>query len=62
MKGKNVDFNAGKGKNEMTYWEFEPGTFGTRVRCSYPYTTDSLENLAEKIKEVIIQWQKAANI
>ena len=41
--------------------KFEPGTFSTEVRCPYPYTTDSLENLAEKIKEVI-QWQKAANI
>ena len=46
----------------MTYWGFELGTFGTEVKCPYPYTTDSLENLAEKIKEVIIQRQKDANI
>ena len=30
-------------------------------QVSLPYTTDSLENFAEKIKEVIIQGQKAAN-
>ena len=34
MKGKNVDSNAEKGKNEMIHWGFEPGTFGTKVRKS----------------------------
>ena len=62
MKGKNVDFNAGKSKNNMNHQRFEPGTFDIRVRCPYPYITDSLANLAEKIKHVIIQWQKSANI
>ena len=62
MKGKNVDFDAEKWKNEMTHPGFEPGTFSTEVRCPYPYTTDSLGNLAKKIKVVNIQWQKVANI
>ena len=60
MKDKNVDFNAGKWKNEMTHPGFEPGTFNTEVRCPYPYTTKSLGKLAKKIMEVIIQWQKVA--
>ena len=55
MKGKNVDFDAEKWKNEMTPLGFEPGIFCTEVRCPYPYTTDSLGNLAKKIKIVIIQ-------
>ena len=54
MKGKNVDFDSEKWKNEMTHPEFEPGTFSTGVRCPYPYTTDSLENLAK--------WQNVVNI
>ena len=62
MKGKNVDFNAGNGKNEMTHLGFQTGTFGTEVRCPYPYTTDSLGKWSKKIKEIIIQWQKATNI
>ena len=62
MKDKNVDFNAGKWKNEMTDLGFEPGTFSTKVRCPYPYTMKSLGKLAKKIMEVIIQWQKVANI
>ena len=62
MKGKNVDFDAEKWKNEMTHPGFEPRTFSTEVRCPYPYTRDSLENLAKKIKVVNIQWQKVANI
>ena len=61
LEGKNVDFNAGKHENEMTNRVFEPGTFGTGVRCPYPYTMDSLRNLAKKIKLVNIQWQKVAN-
>ena len=56
MKGKNVDFDAEKWKNEMTHPGFEPGTFSTEVRCPYHYTTDSLGNLAKKIKRVIIQY------
>ena len=55
MKGKNVDFDAEKWKNEMTQLGFEPGTFSTEVRCPYPYTMDSLGNLAKKTKRVIIQ-------
>ena len=55
MKGKSVDFNAEKWKNEMTHPGLEPETFSTEVRCPYPYTTDSLGNLAYKIKRVIIQ-------
>ena len=62
MKDKNVDFNAGKWKNEMTHLGFEPRTFSTEVRCPYPYTTDSLGNLAKKIKVVNIPCQKVANI
>ena len=60
MKDKNVDFDAGKWKNEMTHLGFEPGTFSTEVRCPYPYTTKSLGKLGKKIMEVIIQWQEAA--
>ena len=55
LKGKNVDFDAEKWKNEMTRPGFEPGTFSTKVRCPYPYTMDSLENFAKEIKIVIIQ-------
>ena len=65
MKGKNVDFNAGKWKNEMTNLGFEPGTFSTKVRCPYPYTTISLGHLAKKIRESLFNallWQKVANI
>ena len=62
LKDKNVDFNAGKWKNEMTHPEFEPRTFSTEVRYPYPYTTKSLGKLARKIMKVIIQWQKVANI
>ena len=62
MKGKYVDFDAEKWKNEMTHLGFEPETFSTEVRCPYSYTTDSLGNLAKKIKVVNIQWQKVANI
>ena len=60
MKDKNVDFDAGKWKNEMTHPGFEPGTFSTEVRCPYPYTMISLEKVPKKIMEVIIQWQKVA--
>ena len=62
MKGKNVDFDAEKWKNEMTHPGFEPGIFSIAVRCPYPYTTDSLGNLAKKIKLVNIQWEKVAKI
>ena len=55
MKGKNVDFDAEKWKNKMTHLGFEPETFSTEVRCPYPYTTNSLGNLAKKIERVIIQ-------
>ena len=55
MKGKNVDFDVEKWKNEMTHPGFEPETFSTEVRCLYPYTSDSLGNLAKKLKRVIIQ-------
>ena len=55
MKGKNFDFDAEKWKNKMTHPGFEPGTYSTKIRCPYPYTTDSLGNLARKIKTVIIQ-------
>ena len=55
MKGKNVDFDAGKWKIEMTHPGFKPKTFSTEVRCPYPYTTDSLRNLAKKIKRLIIE-------
>ena len=60
MKGKNVDFDAEKWKNEMTHPGFEPGTFSTEVRCPYPYTTKSLGILMKKIMDVIIQLQKVA--
>ena len=60
MKGKSVNFYAGKWKNEMTYLGFEPETFSTEVRCPYPYTTKSSGILAKKIMEVIIHWQKVA--
>ena len=65
MKDKNVDFNAGKWKNEMTHPGFEPRTFSTEVRCPYPYTMDSLGNLAKKLRESLFNallWQKFANI
>ena len=62
MKDKNVDFNAGKWKNEMTHPGFAPGIFSTKVRCPYPYTTKSLGKVVKKIMEVLIQWQKVANI
>ena len=55
MKGKNVDFDAEKWKNEMTHLGFEPEAFSTVVRCPFPYTADSFGNLAKKIKRVIIQ-------
>ena len=55
MKGKNVDFDAEKWKNEMTHPGFKPRTFSTEVRCPYPYTMDSLGNLAKKVMRVIIQ-------
>ena len=60
MKDKNVDFNAGKWKNEMTHPGFEPGTFSTEARCPNHYTMKSLGKLAKKIMEVIIQWPKVA--
>ena len=55
MKGKNVDFDAEKWKNEMTHPGFEPRTLSIEVRYPYPYTTDSIGILAKKIKRVIIQ-------
>ena len=55
MKGKNVDFNAEKWKNEMTHPGFEPGTFSTEVRCPYPYTMKSLGKFVKKIMDLIIQ-------
>ena len=55
MKGKNVDFDAEKWKNEMTHSGFESGTFSTEVRCPYHYTMNSFGNVAKKIKRVIIQ-------
>ena len=62
MKGKNVNFDAEKWKNEMIHPGFKPGTFSTEVRRPHPYTTDSLENLAKRIRVLNIQWQKVANI
>ena len=65
MKDKNVDFNAGKWKNEMTHPGFEPGTFSTQVRCPCPYTTKSLGKLAKKLWKSLFsgkKWQKVANI
>ena len=65
MKDRNVDFNAGKWKNEMTHLGFEPGTFSTEVRCPYPYTTKSLGKLAKKLWKSLFsgkKWQKVASI
>ena len=58
MKDKNVDFNAGKWKNEMPQPGVEPGTFSTEVRCPYPYTKDSLGNLAKKLRYSIFSGKK----
>ena len=56
VKGKNVEFDAEKWKNEMTHPGFEPWTISNVVRCPYPYTTDSLVDLAKNIKRFIIQF------
>ena len=62
LKGKSIKLDAGKPWKRLTLPGFEPGISSTEVRCPYPYTTDSLGNLAKKIKVVNIQWQKVANI
>ena len=61
MKDKNVDFSAGKWKNEMTHPGFEPRTFSTEVRCPYPYTTNSLRKLVKKLWNSLFSGKKWQN-
>ena len=54
MKGKNVDFDAEKWKNEMTSPEFEPGTFSLG-QVSLPLHHKYIEEFGKKTKRLIFQ-------
>ena len=65
MKGKNVDFDAEKWKNEMTHPGFEPGTSALRSGVLTPTPQFHQGIWQKKLRESLFNallWQNVANI